>query len=131
LLGEFVELVKLLFRVVFRVASEFNPDEQKILDTLPLNAGTLFLNTLNGLLEIEPLRIGPDDRALRSVEVHTFQLIPKGIGYFFELPSLRRTLLHEDPLAEEVVCGKGVFLLVSIRTPTFLRVLPMGKSSRG
>lgn len=57
---------------------DLNPDEQKILDTLWVNAGTLFLNALNGLLEIEPLLFGPYEHTLPGVELHVFHTIPKG-----------------------------------------------------
>src|SRR5271169_5116307 len=64
-----------------------------------------------------------------GVELYVLQQIPKGVGYFFVLPGLRRALLRKKALEEEFICKKAIlFFLIPVRTPTFFTRLAHGVS---
>ena len=81
----------------------------------------LFLDALNGLIDREPFGIGPDEQTLFGVDLHVLQQHPKVIGYFYVMLAFGRAHPLEEPFEEAIVRKNAVpFLLVPIRTPTFL-----------
>ena len=64
-----------------------------------------------------------------GVELYVLQQVPKGVGYFFVLPGLRRALLRKKALEEEFICEKAIlFFLIPVRTPAFFTRLAHGVS---
>src|SRR5271167_612536 len=76
-----VELVELCLGVVSRCVAHLNPVDQKLLDLVTGEVRILFMDALNGLLKIEPVRIRPDELALLGVEPHVLQQILEGVAY--------------------------------------------------
>src|SRR6266699_6978099 len=86
-LRESVKLVELGLGVVFRCVAHLDPVDQKLLDLVTGEVRILFMDALNGLLKIEPVRIRPDELALLGVELHVLQQILECIAYLGPQPS--------------------------------------------
>ena len=80
-LRESVKLVELCLRVVFRGVADVNPVDQKLLDLVTGEVRILFMDALNGLLKIEPVRVRPDELTLLGIDLHVLQHILDGIAY--------------------------------------------------
>src|ERR1700680_1216914 len=81
-LRESVKLVLLCLGVIFWCVAHVNPVDQKLLDLVAGEVRILFMDALNRLLKIEPVRIRPDELALLGVELHVLQQIIEPVAYF-------------------------------------------------
>ena len=100
---EAVELVELRLGVVFRVVAHVDPVEQELLDLVAGKVRVLFLDTLNGLLEIDRLCVWPDQCSLLGVELHVLQQVPEDIAYRYALLALGRVSSNREFIEERVI----------------------------
>src|SRR5580704_10537783 len=88
--GEPVKLVELCLCVVFRSVVHLDPIEQIFLDPVTAHVGILLVDARDGLNDIEPFGIGPDELAFPGVELHVLHHIAEGVGELSKLLALRR-----------------------------------------
>ena len=84
----------------------------------------LFLDTLNGLLEIDRLCVWPDQCSLLGVELHVLQQVPEDIAYRYALLALGQV----HPIEES--SRKGLFAKI-LSCGCSLRCLPMSCPQSG
>ena len=87
----------------------FDPVDQIFLDPVTAPIGILRLDAGDGLIEIEPFAIGPDELAFSGVELHVLDHIAQNVGESGKLLALRRMPPGQEVI-EEGIGGKDVVL---------------------
>ena len=86
-----------------------DPVEQIFLDPVTAHVGILLVDARDGLNDIEPFAIGPDELAFSGVELHVLHHITEGIGELSKLLALRRMPPCQE-VVEEGIAGKDIVL---------------------
>jgi hypothetical protein len=87
----------------------------------------LLLDARDGLNEIEPFAIGPDELALPGVELHVLHHIAEGIGARGKLLAFRRIPPRQE-VVEEGIAGKDIVLPDIVLPLLRLLVAPFAQS---
>jgi len=94
---------------VFRCVFHIDPVNQKLPDLVAGKVRILFLDALNGLLEIQAFRIRPDEFALLGVELHVLHQNREDVGLLHGLHTLRRVHPLKEPFEEGIIHENTVF----------------------
>src|ERR1700733_8624441 len=83
--GELVKLVELFLGVVLWSVIHVDPVDQIFLDPVTAEVGILRLDARDGLIDVEPFTIGPDELAFPGVELHVLHDIAEGVRELVKL----------------------------------------------
>src|SRR6201984_544586 len=86
-----------------------DPVEQIFLDPVTAHVGISLVNARDGLNDIEPAAIGPEELACPGVELHVLHHIAEGVGELSKLLALRRMPPCQE-IVEEKIAGKDIVL---------------------
>ena len=81
LLSEPLEFVHLRLRIAFWHIERLNPVDQKFLDLIFGKVWILLMDTLGGLLEIQPFCLRLEESASPGIEAHVFQQNLEYVGH--------------------------------------------------
>src|ERR1700733_12736693 len=107
--GELVKLVELFLGVVLWSVIHVDPVDQIFLDPVTAEVGILRLDARDGLIEVEPFTIGPDELAFPGVELHVLHDIAEGVRELAKLLALRRMPPCQE-VVKEGIADKDVVL---------------------
>jgi hypothetical protein len=107
---EAVELVELRLGIVFRIVA-VDPVKQELLDLVAGKVRVFCLDALNGLLQIEPFCVWPDQFALLGVELRVLQQVPEDVADRDGFLALWRVHPLEEPIEDRVVREDAVLRL--------------------
>jgi hypothetical protein len=94
---------------VFRSVVHLDPVEQIFLDPVTAHVGISLVDARDGLNDIEPFAIGPDELAFPGVELHVLHHLAEGVGALGKLLALRRMPPCQE-VVEKGIAGKDIVL---------------------
>jgi hypothetical protein len=99
---------------MFRRIIHVDPVDQVFLDPVRTEVGILLLDVRNGLIEIEPRSVRPDEPALCDIELHVLHEIAERVGELGKLLAFGRIPPLEEIIEEGIVREDTVSRIVRV-----------------